>query len=95
MEIQDYLRILKTRWIVIAVTVAATAALWRMGLPQVWRVRWLPNAVAIVAVLVMVGLALRPFFWPDYGHGDDFTDQWVAAVQEMEGLTPIEGSWFH
>ncbi len=39
----------------------------------------------------MVGFAVRPLLWPDYGHGSDFTDQWVAAVQGFEGL-PIEGS---
>lgn len=78
--------------VVIAVTVVAIAALWKMGLPRVWRVRWLPNAVAIAAVVLVVGLALRPLLWPDYGHGSDFTDQWVAAVQEMEGISPIEGS---
>lgn len=77
--------------VVVALTVVATAALWRMGLPRVWRVKWLPNAVAIAAVLLMVALALRPVLWPDYGHGSDFTDQWVAALQEMEGL-PVEGS---
>jgi len=77
---------------VIAATAAATAALWRFGVPHVERVRWLPHAVAALALLTMVGLAIRPLFWPDYGHGSDFTDAWVASVQEREGLWPIEGS---
>ncbi|MEU3016174.1 MULTISPECIES: hypothetical protein [unclassified Nocardiopsis] len=76
---------------VIGATVALTAALWRFGLPHTERVRWLPNAMAAVALLVMVGFAVRPLLWPDYGHGSDFTDQWVASVQDIEGL-PIEGS---
>ncbi|MFE3458823.1 hypothetical protein ACFXKD_14875 [Nocardiopsis aegyptia] len=76
---------------VVAVTVVATAALWRSGVPRVERVRWLPTAVAVLALLVMVGFAIRPLLWPDYGHGSDFTDHWVAYVQEREGL-PVEGS---
>ncbi|GAB3703742.1 hypothetical protein [Nocardiopsis oceani] len=77
--------------VVVFATVVLTAALWRYGLPHTERVRWLPNAMALITLLVMVGFAVRPLLWPDYGHGSDFTDQWVAAVQEMEGL-PIEGS---
>ncbi|WP_087100938.1 hypothetical protein [Nocardiopsis sp. JB363] len=76
---------------VIFLTVVLTAALWRYGLPHTERVRWLPNAVGLLAILVMAGFAIRPWLWPDYGHGSDFTDQWVAAVQQTEGL-PIEGS---
>ncbi|WP_017570931.1 hypothetical protein [Nocardiopsis halotolerans] len=76
---------------VIVITVAATAALWRRGIPHVERVRWLPNAVAALALLVMVLFAVRPLLWPDYGHGSDFTNNWVAYVQGREGL-PIEGS---
>jgi hypothetical protein len=76
---------------VVAATVAATAALWRSGVPRVERVPWLPEAVAVLSLLVMVGFAIRPLLWPDYGHGSDFTDGWVAYVQEREGL-PIEGS---
>ncbi|MFI6574447.1 hypothetical protein ACIBFB_01500 [Nocardiopsis sp. NPDC050513] len=76
---------------VIALTAVATAALWRHGVPRVERVRWLPGAVAALALVAMVGFAIRPLLWPDYGHGSDFTDQWVAAVQEREGL-PVEGS---
>ncbi|WP_159940544.1 MULTISPECIES: hypothetical protein [unclassified Nocardiopsis] len=77
---------------VLALTVAATAALWRYGIPHAERVRWLPNTVAALALLAMVLFAVRPLLWPDYGHGSDFTDGWVAYVQEREGLWPIEGS---
>ncbi|GHC76142.1 hypothetical protein GCM10007079_12190 [Nocardiopsis terrae] len=76
---------------VVFATVVLTAALWRYGLPHTERVRWLPNAMALFTLLVMVGFAVRPLLWPDYGHGSDFTDQWVAYVQGVEGL-PIEGS---
>ncbi|MEV6817411.1 hypothetical protein AB0M72_01530 [Nocardiopsis dassonvillei] len=77
--------------VVIAVTVAATAALWRHGVPRVERVRRLPDAVAALALLAMALFAVRPLLWPDYGHGSDFTDGWVAYVQQREGL-PVEGS---
>lgn len=78
--------------VVLLGTVVATAALWRHGVPRVERVRWLPHVMAALALLAMVGFAIRPLLWPDYGHGSDFTDQWVAAVQEWEGIYPIEGS---
>src|SRR5699024_5962410 len=78
--------------VVLLGTVVATVALWRHGIPRVERVWWLPHAMAALALLAMVGFAIRPLLWPDYGHGSDFTDQWVAAVQEWEGIRPIEGS---
>ena len=77
--------------VVIVLTIVLTAVLWRRGLPRSERVPWLAGAVGLLAILVMVGFAIRPLVWPDYGHGSDFTDQWVAAVQQIEGL-PIEGS---
>ncbi|WP_143832951.1 MULTISPECIES: hypothetical protein [Nocardiopsis] len=77
--------------VVIVVTVVATAALWRHGIPHVERVRWLPGVVAALVLLTMVLLAVRPLLWPDYGHGSDFTDGWVAYVQQREGLS-VEGS---
>ena len=76
---------------VVLAAVAGTAALWRHGLPRTDRVRWLPDTVAALALLAMAGFAIRPLLWPDYGHGSDFTDNWVAYVQSQEGL-PIEGS---
>ncbi|RKS05392.1 hypothetical protein DFP74_0987 [Nocardiopsis sp. Huas11] len=76
---------------VLVLTVVATAALWRFGVPRVERVRWLPEAVAVLSLLVMAGFAIRPLLWPDYGHGSDFTDHWVAYVQGREGLL-VEGS---
>lgn len=78
--------------VVVLVTAAATVALWRHGIPRVERVRWLPGTVAALALLAMLLFAIRPLLWPDYGHGSDFTDGWVAYVQEREGLWPIEGS---
>ncbi|MDE3721048.1 hypothetical protein PWG71_06575 [Nocardiopsis sp. N85] len=76
---------------VVLAAVIGTAALWRYGPPHTDRVRWLPNTVAALALLTMVGFAIRPLLWPDHGHGSDFTDGWVAYVQSREGL-PVEGS---
>lgn len=78
--------------VVVLVTAVTTAVLWRHGIPRVERVRWLSGAVAALALLAMLLFAIRPLLWPDHGHGSDFTDGWVAYVQEREGLWPIEGS---
>jgi hypothetical protein len=50
-----------------AVTVVLTALVvlvrWHRGLPQV-RAKWLLNAPAVLAVLVLLGLAIRPYLSP-------------------------------
>jgi hypothetical protein len=45
---------------VIIATSVAVAALWRRGLPTI-RGKWLPNAVALLAVAVTIGFAVRPY----------------------------------
>src|SRR5690625_3342029 len=64
---------------------AAVALLWRRGLPRGDRPRWLPIAGAAVVILVMAGLALRPLFYHDMGHGDQATAAYIGQVQEIEG----------
>jgi hypothetical protein len=46
--------------IVVVATAVAVAALWRRGLPEV-RGRWLPDAVTLLAVVVVIGFAIRPY----------------------------------
>ncbi|CAM3634639.1 hypothetical protein GCM10009799_26170 [Nocardiopsis rhodophaea] len=75
---------------VVVVGVAlATALLWRHGVPRTDRPPWLPTAVAVLAVLVVVALALRPLFFVQYGHGDEATGVFIGQVQEIEGL-PVD-----
>ncbi|GAB3455537.1 hypothetical protein GCM10027570_36220 [Streptomonospora sediminis] len=64
----------------------AVALLWRRGLPRGDRPRWLPAAAAFAVVAVMAGLALRPLFYTDLGHGDEATASYIGQVQQIEGL---------
>ncbi|WP_344972777.1 hypothetical protein [Salinactinospora qingdaonensis] len=75
---------------VVAVGVA-TAVLWRRGIPRVDRSRWLPTAVAVVAVVAMAGFALRPLIYVQHGHADELTAYYIGQVQEIEGV-PIDPS---
>ncbi|GAB3208831.1 hypothetical protein ACQEU5_05075 [Marinactinospora thermotolerans] len=74
---------------VVALTAAATAILWRHGIPRTDRPAWLPTAVAAVSVLIMAGFALRPLIRVEYGHGDAATGYYIGQVQQIEGL-PID-----
>lgn len=78
-----------------AVGVLATAilvsVLWRRGLPVVVRPAWLVSAAAVGAVLVMAVFALRPLLWQGRGHGHEITEDYVAYVQDVEGL-PLDGA---
>lgn len=71
---------------VVAATAVGTAVLWRHGVPRTDRPPWLPTAAAVLVALVVVGLALRPLLWPEYGHGDEATAHFVGQVQDLEGL---------
>jgi hypothetical protein len=49
--------------VVTVVTAVVVVVRWRRGLPQV-RAGWLPGAAAALAVLIMIGLAVRPYLQP-------------------------------
>jgi|HubBroStandDraft_4_1064222.scaffolds.fasta_scaffold18109_2 hypothetical protein len=49
--------------VIVVVTAAAVVVRWKPGLPQV-RSRWLLYAPAVLAVVVLVGLAIRPYLDP-------------------------------
>jgi hypothetical protein len=47
--------------VAIIVTAIAVWALWRRGAPKIVRARWLPNAGAVLACLVVTAFAVRPY----------------------------------
>ncbi|WP_046469747.1 hypothetical protein [Allosalinactinospora lopnorensis] len=74
---------------VLLLTVAGTAVLWRHGPPRTDRPGWLPAAAAVLAVLGVAALAIRPWLFTQRGHGDEATGLYIGQVQEIEGL-PID-----
>jgi hypothetical protein len=49
--------------VVVVVTAVVLVVRWRRGLPEI-RSGWLPNAAAALAVLILIGLAVRPYLQP-------------------------------
>ena len=49
--------------VVAIVTAVVVVVRWRRGLPEI-RSDWLPNAAAVLAVLILIGLAIRPYLQP-------------------------------
>jgi len=49
--------------VVAVVTAVVVVVRWRRGLPEI-RSNWLPNAAAVLAVLILIGLAIRPYLQP-------------------------------
>jgi hypothetical protein len=71
---------------VVVAVAAATALLWRRGVPRTDRPAWLPTAAAGLALLVVAALALRPLVYTHRGHGDEATAAYIGQVQGIEGL---------
>ena len=69
-------------------TAVAVALLWRRGLPTVRR-KWLPNAVALLTVVVMIGFAVRPYLQTVRAGPNTTTASTVAAAQQASHL-PID-----
>ena len=58
------LKPLVAAFVVVAVVTAVVVVVrWRRGLPEI-RSDWLPNAAAVLAVLILIGLAVRPYLQP-------------------------------
>jgi hypothetical protein len=49
--------------VVAVVTAVVVVVRWHRGLPEI-RSDWLPNAVAALAVVILIGLAVRPYLQP-------------------------------
>jgi hypothetical protein len=73
--------------VVLAVAVAV-AALWRRGLPKVTG-NWLPNAVAVLAGVVMIGFAVRPYLQTVHAPLSRDAANFVASMQRADHL-PID-----
>jgi hypothetical protein len=52
--------------------------------------RWLPEAAAVLTVLVIIGFALRPYFQTVRGETNPATISYVAELQKLAGLA-IDG----
>ncbi|QVQ54395.1 hypothetical protein J4H86_12370 [Spiractinospora alimapuensis] len=75
--------------IVVFLTLIGALALRRFGPPP--RPDWLPTLAPALVCAVALGLAARPLFVTQRGHGSEVTDNYVAWVQEQEGV-PIDPS---
>src|SRR5215469_5617038 len=71
--------------VVILVTAVALAALWRRGVPTV-RGNWLANAGAALAVLVVIGFALRPYVQTVRARSNQFFEGIIASYQRAHHL---------
>ena len=69
----------------IVVTAVAVAVLWRRGVPRV-QGTWLGNAAAALAVVVVAGFALRPYFQTVKGKGTQFFEGIIASYQRADHL---------
>ncbi len=74
--------------LVIVVTVLAVAIFWSRGGPRI-RGEWLPNAAAGLAVLVVLGFALRPYVQTVRASSSRFFEGIIAAYQRADHL-PVQ-----
>jgi hypothetical protein len=76
--------------LVVVVTLAALPLLWNRGLPQV-RGRWLPDAAAVLSVLVVIAFAVRPYVQTVHAAMKRVTEQSIAGYQRANHV-PVDGS---
>jgi hypothetical protein len=74
--------------VLILVTALAVAALWRRGVPRV-QGAWLGNAAAALAVVVVVGFAIRPYFQTTRAKGTQLLESLIASFQRADHL-PVD-----
>lgn len=75
--------------VVVFLTVLGSFAVRRFGPPP--RPDWLPAMAPALVCAVALGLAARPLFVTQRGHGSEATDDYVEWVQEQEGV-PLDPS---
>jgi hypothetical protein len=71
--------------LVITATLLAMALLWHRGVPAV-RGRWLPNAVALLAFVVLAGFAIRPYVQTVRAPANSITKAVMAGFQRADHL---------
>ncbi|HEY2237748.1 MAG TPA: hypothetical protein VGI21_03110, partial [Streptosporangiaceae bacterium] len=59
---------------------------WTRAALRARPLRWLPEAVAVLAVLVVIGFAVRPYFQTVRGETDPGTISYVAELQKLAHL---------
>jgi hypothetical protein len=59
---------------------------WIRALLRARPLRWLPDAVAVLTVLVVIGFAVRPYFQTVRGETDPATISYVAELQKLAHL---------
>ena len=74
--------------VVLVVTLAALPLLWNRGLPEV-QGRWLPDVASALAVLVVVGFAVRPYVQTVRSPLPKVNEQTVASYQQANHL-PVD-----
>jgi hypothetical protein len=74
--------------VLLVVTAAAVAVLWRRGLPEIRRNR-LPNAAAALAVAVTAGLVLRPYVQTVHGQRTASDIRAMTGYQRADHL-PVD-----
>ena len=70
------------------VTGIAVLLLWRRGVPGL-RTNWLPNAAAVLAVIVTIGLVIRPYIQTVHGYVTAKQARSMARLQAAQHL-PIQ-----
>jgi hypothetical protein len=71
--------------VVVIATLLAMALLWHRGLPKI-RGNWLPNAAAVLAFVVVLGFAIRPYVQTVKRNSGAFFDSIIADYQRADHL---------
>jgi hypothetical protein len=74
--------------VVVVGTLAGMAWRWDKGMPEV-RGKWLPNAAAALAVVVALGLTVRPYFQTVTRNSGAFFESIIASYQRADHL-PVQ-----
>jgi hypothetical protein len=74
--------------VVIIGTLAGMAWRWDKGMPKV-RGNWLPNAAAVLAFVITIGLTIRPYFQTVRRNSGAFFDSIIAGYQRADHL-PVQ-----